>query len=51
MDLARLTWVSFIQGMPSWALVHLAEVAAEERRPAGGMVLHQSDRARRSTSW
>jgi hypothetical protein len=45
MDLARLTRVSFFQGMPQWALVRLTEAATEEQRPAGGMVLHQSDRA------
>jgi CRP-like cAMP-binding protein len=45
MDLARLTRVPFFQGMPQWALVHLAEAATEEQRPAGGMVLRQSDRA------
>jgi hypothetical protein len=46
MDLARLIRVSFFEGMPPWGLVHLAEAATEERRPAGGMVLHQSDRPR-----
>jgi hypothetical protein len=34
MELARLTRVPFFQGMPQWALVHLAEAAAP-RRPAG----------------
>jgi hypothetical protein len=46
MDLARLIRMSFFEGMPQWGLVHLAEAATEERRPAGGMVLHQSDRPR-----
>jgi CRP-like cAMP-binding protein len=45
MELARLTRVPFFQGMPQWALIKLAEAAAEERRPAGGLVLRQSDRA------
>jgi CRP-like cAMP-binding protein len=45
MDLARLTRVWSFQSMPQWALVRLAEAATEEQRPAGGMVLHQSDRA------
>jgi hypothetical protein len=46
MDLARLIRMSFFEGMPQRGLVHLAEAATEERRPAGGMVLHQSDRPR-----
>jgi CRP-like cAMP-binding protein len=46
MELARLARLSFFQGMPWWALVRLAEAAAEEQLPAGGMLLRQSDRAR-----
>jgi CRP-like cAMP-binding protein len=46
MELARLARLSFFQGMPRWALVRLAEAAAEEQLPAGGMLLRQSDRAR-----
>jgi CRP-like cAMP-binding protein len=46
MELAGLARLPFFQGMPQWALVRLAEAAAEEEVPAGGMVLHQSDRAR-----
>jgi CRP-like cAMP-binding protein len=46
MELARLGRLSFFQGMPRWALVGLAEAAAEEEVPAGGVVVRQSDRAR-----
>jgi CRP-like cAMP-binding protein len=46
MELARLAQLSFFQGMPQWALVRLAEAAAEEQLPAGGMLLRQADRAR-----
>jgi CRP-like cAMP-binding protein len=46
MELARLGRLSFFQGMPGWALVRLAEAAAEEELPAGEMVVRQSDRAR-----
>src|SRR6266511_4015342 len=46
MDLARLGRLSFFQGIPSWALIRLAEAATEEELPAGRLVLRQSDRAR-----
>jgi CRP-like cAMP-binding protein len=46
MELAGLAQLPFFQGMPQWALVRLAEAAAEEEVPAGGMVLRQGDRAR-----
>ena len=46
MELARLAQLPFFQGMPQWALVGLAEAAAEEEVPAGGIVVRQSDRAR-----
>ena len=46
MELASLAGLSFFQGMPQWALVRLAEAAAQEQLPAGGMVLRQADRAR-----
>jgi CRP-like cAMP-binding protein len=45
-ELARLAQLPFFHGMPQWALVRVAEAAAEEEVPAGGMVLRQSDRAR-----
>src|SRR6266511_2544052 len=46
MELARLGRLSFFQGIPSWALIRLAEAATEEELPAGRLVLRQSDRAR-----
>lgn len=46
MELAALAQLSFFRGMPRWALVRLAEVAAEEQVAAGQMVLRQGDRAR-----
>jgi CRP-like cAMP-binding protein len=46
MELGRLGRLWFFQGIPSWALVHLAEAATEEELPAGRLVLRQSDRAR-----
>jgi CRP-like cAMP-binding protein len=46
MELACLGRLPFFQGMPAWALVRLAEAAAEEELPAGRLVLRQSDRAR-----
>jgi CRP-like cAMP-binding protein len=46
MELVRLTQLPFFQGMPQWALVGLAEAAAEEQLPAGGIVVRQADRAR-----
>jgi len=46
MELARLAQLPFFQGMPQRALVGLAEAAAEEEVPAGGIVVRQSDRAR-----
>ena len=46
MELARLAGLPFFQGMPQWALLRLAEAAAEQELPAGGMVLRQGDRAR-----
>jgi CRP-like cAMP-binding protein len=46
MELARLARLPFFQGMPQWALVGLAEAAAEEQLPAGGIVVRQADRAR-----
>jgi hypothetical protein len=45
-ELAALAQLSFFQGMPQWALVRLAEAAAEEVVPAGQMTLRQGDRAR-----
>jgi CRP-like cAMP-binding protein len=45
-ELARLARLPFFQGMPQWALIRLAEAAAEEQLPAGGIVVRQSDRAR-----
>jgi CRP-like cAMP-binding protein len=45
MELGRLGRLSFFQGIPSWALVRLAEAATEEELPAGRLVLRQSDRA------
>ncbi len=50
MELACLGRLAFFQGMPRWALIRLAEAAAEEDLPAGRLVLRQSDRARGSTS-
>src|SRR5215218_11417819 len=44
-ELASLAQLPFFQGMPQWALVRLAEAAAEEQVPAGEMVLRQADRA------
>jgi CRP-like cAMP-binding protein len=46
MELVRLAQLPFFQGMPQWALVGLAEAAAEQEVPAGGIVVRQSDRAR-----
>jgi hypothetical protein len=46
MELARLAQLPFLQGMPQGALVGLAEAAAEEEVPAGGIVVRRSDRAR-----
>jgi CRP-like cAMP-binding protein/1-acyl-sn-glycerol-3-phosphate acyltransferase len=46
MELARLGRLAFLQGMPRWALVRLADAATEEELPAGRLVLRQSDRAR-----
>lgn len=45
MELAGLAELSFFRGMPRWALVRLAEAAAEEQVAAGQMVLRQGDRA------
>jgi CRP-like cAMP-binding protein len=45
-ELAHLARLPFFQGMPQWALIRLAEAAAEEQLPVGGMVVRQADRAR-----
>ena len=46
MEQAGLERLSFFNGLPGWALAHLAEAAREEELPAGRTVLHQHDRTR-----
>ena len=46
MEQAGLERLSFFNGLPGWALAHLAAAAREEELPAGRTVLHQHDRTR-----
>src|SRR5215211_7160275 len=46
MEQAGLERLAFFDGLPGWALAHLAEAAREEELPAGRTVLHQHDRTR-----
>jgi CRP-like cAMP-binding protein len=46
MEPVGLEQLRFFDGLPRWALVHLAEAAREEDLPAGRTVLHQHDRTR-----